>query len=247
MILRVVSGVMNRPNESYMAGSELAVFALRLMDLIDANLKKVSAFDLNGGAPSGAAAAAIVETLTHQITEMENAIELGREGGWGGRVQKQKQTLAGVVEGRLRELAKLMGAALPNHKVRVARMMRTEPRLTIAPDDRAVDRCRSLLAFAEGIRASANYGGFASTRAKVMEAAGETLDQYVEEILSLVRENEAPDREIAARFLQIAAEFASPIHEPRAGDIVRKRAANAFSATRRPRAEEVALRDPDPL
>ena len=233
-ILRVVSAVMDRPSEHYLADSELAIFAIRLMDAIDANLKKVADFDLNSGPPGGLAAAATVETLTLQIAEMENSIELSRESGWGFRVQKQKQTLAAVVEGRLRELDKVLGAALPNHKVRVARMMRTEPRLTLEPDAKLVDRCRTLLAFAEAIRPSANYGGFASTRAKVMEKAGESLDTYVEEVLSLVRDNEVPDREIAARFLQIAAEFAAPIHEPRAGDIVRRRAATAFGA-RKPR------------
>lgn len=238
MVLRVVSAVMSRPTESYLAGSELAVFALRMMDSIDEHLRQVASFDLNGGPASGVAAAATVETLTLQITEIENAIELNREGGWGGRVHKQKTTLAAVVEGRLRELDKVLGQALPNHKVRVARMMKTEPRLTLPPDDRAVDRCRSLLAFAEAIRASANYGGFASTRAKVMESAGETLDHYVEEALVLVRDNEVPDREIAARFLQIAAEFAVPIHEPRAGDTIRRRAATAFSATRRAPVED---------
>ncbi len=233
-ILRVVSAVMDRPNEHYLAASELAIFAIRLMDAIDANLKTVADFDLNSGPAGGLAAAATVETLTLQIAEMENSIELARESGWGFRVQKQKQTLAAVVEGRLRELDKVMGAALPNHKVRVARMMRTEPRLTLEPDAKLVDRCRTLLAFAEAIRPSANYGGFASTRAKVMEKAGETLDTYVEEVLSLVRDNEVPDREIAARFLQIAAEFAAPIHEPRAGDIVRRRAATAFGARKPP-------------
>ncbi|MDP3853357.1 hypothetical protein [Phenylobacterium sp.] len=234
MILRVVSAVMDRPTESYLAGSELAVFAVRLMENIDANLKRVADFDLNSGVPGGLAAAATVETLTHQITEIESSIELSRESGWGLRVQKQKQTLAAVVEGRLRELDKVLGQALPNHKVRVARTMRTEPRLTLAPDLKLVDRCRTLLAFAEAIRPSANYGGFASTRAKVMEQAGETLDNYVEEVLSLVRDDEVPDREIAARFLQIAAEFAAPIHEPRAGDIVRRRAATAFGARKPP-------------
>jgi len=235
-ILRIVSAVMDHPAESYLSGSELAMFATRLMDAVDVNLRAVATFDLNGGPQAGLDAAATVETLTHQISELEGAIDLAREGGWGGRIQKQKQSLASVVEGRLRELAKIQNAALPSHKVRVARAMVTEPRLTLEPDARQVERCRSLLNFCEGIRASANYGGFASTRAKVMEAAGETLDQYVEDVLSLVRDGEVPDREIAARFLQIAADFAALVYEPRAGEIVRRRAATAFGAHKAPRA-----------
>lgn len=234
-ILRIVSAVMDRPSEGYLAGSELSVFATRLMDEIDVTMKKVAAFDLNGGAAVGAGAATMVETLTLQITELENAIELDREGGWGGRIQKQKRALAAVVENRLRELPKIQNAALPSHRVRVARAYVNEPRLSLEPDAKLVERCRSLLAFVEGIRSSANYGGFASTRAKVLEAAGETLDQYVEDVLSLVREHEVPDRDIAGGFLNVAAEFAAVIHEPRAGDIVRRRAHTAFTATKPPR------------
>lgn len=234
-VLRIVSAVMDHPAESYLSGSELSVFATRLMDAVDANLKAVASFDLAGGPAAGSAAAATVETLTLQISELENAIDLAREGGWGARIQKQKQTLASVVESRLRELAKVQNAALPSHKVRVARALVSEPRLTQEPDPRQVERCRSLLTFSEGIRASANYGGFASTRAKVMEKAGETLNQYVEDVLSLVRDGEVPDRETAARFLQIAAEFAALVHEPRAGEIVRRRAATAFGAVKPPR------------
>lgn len=239
-ILRIVSAVMDRPAEDYLAGSELSIFAIRLMDQIDVNLKTVAGFDLNGGVASGAAAAAAVETLTLQITELENGVDLHRDGGWGGRIYKQKQSLAGVVEGRLRELAKLQNAALPSHRVRVARTLVSEPQLTIEPDLKQVDRCRSLLAFAEGVRASANYGGFSSTRSKVLEKAGETLDQYVEDVLALVRDHEVADREIAARYLHIAAEFAGPIHEPRAGEIVRRRAATALSIVKseRPLSEE---------
>ncbi|WP_312161657.1 hypothetical protein [Phenylobacterium sp.] len=234
-ILRIVSAVMDHPTESYLSGSELAVFANRLMDAVDANLKVVAGFDLNGGAPAGQAAAGTVEILTLQISELENAIDLAREGGWGGRIQKQKQSLASVVERRLRELPKLQSAALPSQKVRVARALISEPSLTTPPDPGHVQRCRGLLTFAEGIRASANYGGFASTRVKVMEAAGEALDQYVEDVLSLVRDGEVPDREIAALRLQVAAEFAGLIHEPRASDIVRRRAASAFGAVKAPR------------
>lgn len=231
-ILRVVSAVMDRPVEDYLAGSELSVFAMRVMDLVDLNLAKVAGFDLDGGPAAGTAAAAVVETLIHQITELENAIDLDRDGRWGRRIHKQKQSLAGVVEMRLRELAKLQDAALPTQAVRVARTTISDPQLTAEPDAKQVDRCRSLLAFAEGVRASADYGGFSSTRAKVMERAGEALDRYVDNVLSLVRDREVADRGIAARYLQIAAEFAGPIHEPRAGEIVRRRAAAAFNLTK---------------
>lgn len=239
-ILRVVSAVMDRPAEDYLAGSELSVFATRLMNQIDVNLKAVAGFDLNGGAASGMAAAAVVETLTLQITEVENAIDLRRDGGWGERVHKQKQSFAGVVEGRLRELAKLQNAALPSHKVRVARTLVSEPLLMSEPDARHVSRCCSLLAFAQGVRASANYGGFSSTRSKVLEKAGETLDQYVEDVLALLRDHDVADREIARRYLQIAADFAEPIHDPRAGETIRRRMAAALSFVKieRPFSEE---------
>lgn len=229
-ILRIVSAVMDRPTDRYLGGSELAVFAERLMDEIDANLKHVAQFDLNGGPAAGRKAGEVVELITQQIAEIENAVELDRETGWGARVQKQKKSLAAVVEGRLRDIEKVVNLALPSHIVKVARARKSLPRLDGEVDLRAVDRTMTLLTFAEVIRTSANYGGFASTRTKVIEKVGETLDNYVEEALTLVRDHEVEDRETASSFLRHAAEFAGLIREPRAGDIVRRRLAAALAS-----------------
>lgn len=229
-ILRIVSAVMDRPAERYLAGSELAVFAERLMSDIDTNLKHVAQFDLNGGAGAGRRAGEVVELITQQIAEIENAVELDRETGWGARVQKQKKALAAVVEGRLREIEKVVNLALPSHIVKVARARKSLPRLDGAVDLRAVDRTMTLLTFAEIIRSSANYGGFASTRTKVLEKVSENLDNYVEEALTLVRDHEVEDRELASTFLKHAADFASLIRDPRAGDIVRRRVAAAMAS-----------------
>jgi hypothetical protein len=231
-VLRIVSGVMDRPTERYMAASELSIFATRLMDEVDANLQRVIHFDLNGGPNAGLAAGAVVELITQQIAELENAIDLGREGGWGGRVHKQKSSLASAVEGRLREVDKVMEAALPTQGVRVARVMRRLPRFSLEPDQRAADRIRTLLTFAESVRTSANYGGFASTRAKMIEKTGDTLDHYVDEALALIRENLVEDAAIARQFLDIAADCAALLREPRAGDLVRRRTSSAFTALR---------------
>ena len=172
MVLRVISAVMDHPTEAYLAGSELSVFAERLLDDIDRNLEHIDRFDLNGGPAAGRKAGAIVDLVTHQISELEGSIELTRDSGWGARIQKHRKSLAGVVEGRLREIEKVVSAALPTHSIRVGRSNRSVPRLTGDPDGRAVDRAVTLLTFAEAIRTSANYGGFAATRAKVVEAIG---------------------------------------------------------------------------
>jgi len=229
MVLRIVSGVMDRPAERYLAASELSIFAERLMEEIDANLAHVVHFDLNGGVAAGAAAGTVVELITQQIAEMESSIELGREGGWGGRIHKQKAALASAVEGRLREIDKVFGQALPSQTVRIARMMKSLPRLTTAPDPQAVKRMETLLTFAEAVRTSANYGGFASTRAKVIEKIGETLDNYVEEVLALLREGEVEDPANAGRFLEIAAVCAALIRDQRSGDVIRRRGASALA------------------
>ena len=229
-ILRIVSAVMDRPTERYLASSELSVFAERLMDEIDANLAHVAHFDLNGGPAAGKLAGETVELITRQIAEIENAVDLGREGGWGGRVQKQKKTLAAVVEGRLRDIEKVVNLALPSHVVKVARARKSQPRLEGAPDAQAAERGLTLLTFTEGIRTSANYGGFASTRAKVIEKVTETLDNYVEEALTLIRDHEVEDREGASAYLKHAADFMGLVREPRAGDIVRRRLIAAMAS-----------------
>ncbi|CAN5799821.1 hypothetical protein BH11PSE1_BH11PSE1_22070 [soil metagenome] len=230
---------MDRPTEHYLAASEFSVFAEQLMDEIDKNLAKVAQLDLNGGPQAGRDAGAVVELITLQIAEIENSVELGKEGGWGGRVQKQKKSLASVVEGRLREADKVMGQALPSHTVRVARAMKSLPRLTGEPDEKAVTRAVTLLTFIESVRSSANYGGFASTRAKVVEKVGETIDDYVEEALSLLRDGEVPDPEVARAFLTVAADCSTLLRDQRAGDVIRRRATAALGAMK-PAADSAA-------
>ena len=238
-ILRIISAVMDRPTEHYLAASEFSIFAERLMDEIDKNLTKVAQLDLSGGPQAGRDAGAVVELITLQIAEIENSVELTKEGGWGGRVQKQKKGLAGVVEGRLRECDKIIGQALPSHSVRIARMMKSLPRLTVEPDGKAVIRAITLLTFLESVRSSANYGGFASTRTKVVEKVGETIDDYVEEVLALLREGEAPDPEVARVFLGVAADCSTLLRDARAGDVIRRRATAALGAVK-PAADSAA-------
>ncbi|HEX2561862.1 hypothetical protein [Phenylobacterium sp.] len=223
-VLRIISAVMDKPDEHYFAASESALFALRLMDQVDAEMRTVAAIDADGGRDAGRAAAKVVERITEQIGEISAAMRLDREGGWGRRVAQQRAALASTVEARLRELERAIGAALPTRQEKVARRMKAVPKVSQAPDAEAVGRAMTLLQFASDIRGCAGAGGFASSRAKMLEALAETVDTYVEDLLDRLRHGEVEDAAAARAYLEVAAEFAGLIHDPKAAQVVRRRA-----------------------
>jgi len=225
MVLRIISVVMDRPADAYLAASELAIFPERVFKAIDEGLVEVTRLKADDGPPRARAVGKVVETITLQIGQIDESIELGRESAWGKRLADQKKTLAAVVERRLREAEKAVVAALPRAPMRVARVMKEMPRLTEQPDPAAVTRALTLLHFAEELRNSANYGGFASMRTKLLESLGETLDVYVEEVLDMMRHDEVEDPAIGHGFLDLAATFAGLVRDRRAAEIVRRRAA----------------------
>ena len=113
MVLRIISAIMDKPTERYLADSELGGFPERVMGEIDESLKAISRLDLDAGPGAGRVAAAQVELITHQTFDLEECIELTRDHGWGLRIVGQKKALANVVEVRLKDAEKLATAALP--------------------------------------------------------------------------------------------------------------------------------------
>lgn len=227
MILRVISAVMDRPTERYLAESELGGFAEQLIGDIEEALRAIRQMDLDGGAAVGLEAAKRVEVITFQTSELETCIDLSREHGWGLRLMKQRQALASIVEGRLRDTEKYVASALPTGPAKLKRIRRSIPVLTLTPDERAKRRALTLLTFVREIRSSANYGGFAAARAKTLEKIGEALDHYVEEVLDLLKTGDADDEVNARAYLETAAEFSRLIRDDKAAELVRRRAAVA--------------------
>ena len=230
MVLRVISAVMDRPTERYMADSELADFAEVVMDEIDEVLAVFDHLDLTGGAAAGAKAAVQAGLVVQKIQEIETAIDLQRENGWGYRVHKQRLSLASVVESRLRDAEKAVMDALPMHTTKSGRVSRTVPRVTSMPNPTDVQKARTLLALCDELRSAANYGGFASVRGKIIETLTEYLGQYVEQVLELIRQNEVEDRGCAAEVLEISAEFSERVAGEKAGELVRRRAHTTLNA-----------------
>jgi len=239
MVLRVISAVMDKPTERYMADSEVGGFGEGVMSEVDEALETIGKLDVEAGPAAGRAAGKLVELISLQTAELEACIELSRDHGWGRRIVNQRKALANVVEGRLREAEKLAAAALPTEMASKQRMRRKLPSLEAPPEDRAVTRAKTLLAFTEEIRSSANYAGFSAAHAKTLENLGAMLDHYVEDVLDHVKTGDAPDVGIAAAFLAIAADFCELVRDEKAGALVRRRAAVACQgegSTHQPRA-----------
>ncbi|MDB5425578.1 MAG: hypothetical protein JWQ29_2994 [Phenylobacterium sp.] len=227
MVLRVISAVMDKPTERYMADSEVGGFGEGVMTEIDDALVAIGKLDLDAGPEAGRAAGKLVELISLQTAELEACIELSRDHGWGHRIVNQRKALAGLVEGRLREAEKLSAAALPSEMISKQRMRRSLPRLTAAPDARAVTRATTLLVFTQEIRSSANYAGFSAAHTKTLENVGAMLDHYVEDVLDHLKTGDVADVTIAAAFLAIAADFCQLIRDEKAGALIRRRAAVA--------------------
>ena len=227
MVLRVISAVMDKPTERYMADSEVGGFGEGVMTEIDDALVAISKLDLDGGVTAGRAAGKLVELISLQTSELEACIELSRDHGWGHRIVRQRKSLAGVVEGLLREAEKLAAAALPTEMASKQRMRRQLPCLTVMPDARAVTRATTLLAFTQEIRSSANYAGFSSVHAKTLENIGAMLDHYVEDVLDHLKTGDVEHVEIAGAFLAIAADCCERVRDEKAGALIRRRAAVA--------------------
>jgi len=227
LILRVLSAVMDHPADRYVAVSELARFGEVVLDDIDRRLDQFRAFDPALGRAAGLAAGDALHVASLEIAEFETNIELSREGLWGKRIGKQKQTLAQLAESRLNQIEKVIDAALPQQMVRFGKGLKGQPKLAADPDPSALRKAEGLLAFYDRCRGSASQSGYGATRAKVGEKLEESLDQYIEALLETLRAEEVAALDRVRAYMEAAAVFVGASRGEQAGQLVRRRAAAA--------------------
>jgi hypothetical protein len=226
-ILKLVSMIMDRPSDRFLAASELASLGERLLDAIDRHIGAIQAFNPQRGLEGGVAAAAAADAATLIISELETNLTMPREGVWGARVVRQRRALALAMETRLQEIEAAMGAALPVKMLQLhGKKLRGPPNLTKLPDPRATDKLLGLAALLSGCWTAAQVTGFGGLRAKLIESLDQALDTYVQDVLDLMHSGQAPV-EIARSYLDVAAEVFGLIRDPKAADLVRRRAVAA--------------------
>jgi len=232
-ILRVISAVMDRPNDRYLASSEVKAFGERMLADIEASIEHVRGFDLSGGQAAGREAAASAQRIANQLTEFEQAVDVAKDGPWGKRISKFKQAAAQAAETRMNAADKDLSLALPSRPISMMGKMgggKGVPKLDVAPDEELVRRATAALAFIEDLRPCAAQAGYGATRTKALEKLNQRLDQYIEDCLHVARTGEGGDPQIARAYLDIAAGYIVHTRDEKTAEIVRRRAVAAMAA-----------------
>lgn len=224
-VLHLICAVMDRPTDRFAASSEIARFGEAIMDDIDRRLNWFRAFEADGGRATGVAAAETLRIASMEIAEFETSLDLSRDGVWGARIGKQKQSLAQLAETRLAKIDKALDAALPVQLVKFGKGLRGFPNLNDDPQALALLRAECLLSFFEQSRAAANQAGYGSARTKTGERLDSRLEQYVEDLLEMLRADEVKHYDRVRAYLDAAATLIGVARGEKAAQIVRRRAA----------------------
>lgn len=231
-ILRVISAVMDRPNDRYLASSEVSAFGERVLSDIDASIELIRTFDLEKGEKIGRDAALGAQRVALQITEFEQSVNLAKDGPWGRRLIKQRQTIAKEVDQRMSAADRELNEALPTKPISMlgGKGSKGVPKLVEGPNVDTVRRATAILAFIADLRPCAAQSGYGSTRLKALEKLNGRLDGYIEDVLYAARTGDAAEQAFARQYLDIAAGFIAYTRDEKTAEIVRRRAAAAIAA-----------------
>jgi hypothetical protein len=227
MVLRILSAVMNRPLDTYVAGTEIAMFGERLLERVDQGLNCLRSAPGQGGARDGLVAAEAAQTCAHIIAEFEQGLTLTDTSLWGQRIGWQKTSLTGLCAKRIAEAEKLLSKALPMTTTQLGRRPAPSvPRLAIDPDPTSVQELKAALTFLMAVRSTAGLGGFGSIRSKTLSAVQTYLNTYAEGLLERLGTTDE-DAERVMAFLDVAAVCLGCVFDDMAEARLRKRAATA--------------------
>ena len=229
-IVKFVATVSDRPNDRFLAQSELADFGTRILDHIEDNLRDLKVFMGNRHrqcADLGLASDRVGQSLT-QLQSFEHFIELAREGPWGKRVGEAHKMIAELVEAQLRGAERVIDDSLPMKSERVyGRVKKETPSLDKPPSEEVVTRARQTLRFIKQVRNVATSGGFAALHARTVQSIEAMLDSYFEELLSIANGDEPFDSATLMAFFEMMTDMMEALLGEEKAHTARRRVASS--------------------
>ncbi len=229
-IIKFVATVSDRPNDRFLAMSELANFGTRILDRIETDLAGLRSFMGGKGKvcdDPGAAGDRVSQCLG-QLQSFGHYVELAREGPWGKRVTESQRLIADLVEHQLKSAEKVLEGVMPMRVERVyGRVKKEVPDYALVPSDEALARAGGALLFIRKVRPIAMAGGFAALQARTAEACELTLDAYFTELLALANGDEPFDADQLLGGFERIADLMEALCGEEKGQLARRRVASS--------------------
>jgi hypothetical protein len=232
-IIKFVATVSDRPNDRFLAESELAEFGERILDRITESLSDLKAFmsgkttkpqsgdDLHGAGER-------VAQVLNQLQSFATYIELSRDGPWGKRIGDAHKQIADMVETQLKGAERVFQDALPIKTERVyGRVKKDVPRVEKFPKPEAVARAANVAAFIREVRATANSGGFASLHSKTVQALEGMLDSYFESLLDIANGEDPFETDPVMQFFELTTDLMHALCGEEKAVVARRRIASS--------------------
>lgn len=227
LILRILtqaSGSAGR--ESFLSASELAGFVDRLIAGVIERVERVGAFKSGAGPIEP-----VIEDVAWcsvVLAELEATLQLQPDSAWGRSAKHARVAISKRLCGLLRTSDKLLDAALPLVRVRIAGgMSREAPDLAAPSQGENIAAARALMGLVGAVRGPAGVFGCETERKQVVEILSQKLSRYAEEAIGSVNSGDLPDPRHALELVSVAADFLTLIDDEEAARTVRRRAAIA--------------------
>jgi hypothetical protein len=242
LVLRLVTRISgSAKQETFLSASEFADFVNRLLAGVQTRAERVAAWAPSVEAEELSAVLRDLEWCAEVLDEMDVTLDLDPRSEWGRSAREARLVLSDRLSRLISSAEGAVDRALPLVRVKIAgRMTRMAPLVGAPLAGPAMDEALAVLQVMGAVRNVAGTFGCEAGRRTAVEALSLRLTDYADDLLSMIRDQEAPDEEHALGQVGAAARFLEALGAQSPARTVRRRAAAAGGSTPQPGASSRA-------
>lgn len=225
MLRLVMHASLAAPRDSFLSGSELAIFVDRLIEAAEVRAARVDAY--RAGDPVEPLRADL-DWIAQFLNETSNTMQIAGGSAWGKRVRRIRLGVSRTLGGLLGRVDQALDRALPMVRATAAGRIRREiPNLDRPIDLDLTEKAQVALDLVRVTRGLTGPFGCDGQRLGLMTDLTARLVAYADLALEEVHAGDAGDGLLAGQRVMMAAEFLERLERDAEGRAVRRRVAAA--------------------
>ncbi|RZJ04538.1 MAG: hypothetical protein EON89_07395 [Brevundimonas sp.] len=227
LVLRIIAlSAGGAGRETFVAGSEMAVFVDRIVAATRVRVARIVAFKPAQGTGGVDAVIEDLKWCAASLTELDVTLDLSAHGRWGKATKECRVALDTHMGGVMRAAGRALAKALPMEKVAVTgSVKRNAPQLTAPADGPNIDAARDLLRLVGALRGPAAVFGVEADRNTLVDELTDRLSDWSDEAMTEINDGEVPDPVHALKLVTFAADGLADIGMKDSARALRRRVA----------------------